>query len=51
MQYGFCRYALQIYYSLLLKENLPRTQERLELDFLEHHSERSLKFVDGQVFK
>ena len=34
---------LQIYYGLLLKEHLPRTQESLERDCLEHNSERSLK--------
>ena len=38
--------CLQIYYGLLLKEHLPRTQERLEFDCLEHHCERSLKLCD-----
>ena len=33
--------CLQIYYGLLLKEHLPRTQEMLGC---EHHSKRSLKF-------
>ena len=46
MQYRFYKYVLQIYYGLLLKEHLPRTQERLERDCLEHHCERSLKFFD-----
>ena len=30
MQHDSYRYALQIYYGLLLKEHLPRTQERLD---------------------
>ena len=38
--------CLQIYYGLLLKEHLRRTQEKLERDCLEHHCERSLKFCD-----
>ena len=38
--------CLQIYYGLLLKEHLPRTQKRLEHDCLEHHCERSLKLCD-----
>ena len=38
--------CLQICYGLLLKEYLPRTQEKLESDCLEHHRERSLKFCD-----
>ena len=38
--------CLQIYYGLLLKEHLQRTQEKLELDCLEHHCERSLKLSD-----
>ena len=38
--------CLQIYYGLLLKEDLPRTQEKLERDCLEHHCERSLKLCD-----
>ena len=46
MQYGFYRFTLQIYYGLLLKEHLPRTQERLEHDCLGHHCERSLKLCD-----
>ena len=39
-------FCLQIYYGLLLKEHLPRNQEKLERDYLEHHCERSLKFFD-----
>ena len=35
-----------IYYGLLLKEHLPRTQEKLERDCLEHHCKRSLKLRD-----
>ena len=47
MQYGFDRNVLlQIYYSLLLKEHLPRTQEKLGRDCLQHHCERSLKLCD-----
>ena len=46
MQYGFSRYAFTIYYGLLLKEHLPRTQERLERDCLDHHCERSLKLFN-----
>ena len=38
--------CLQIYYGLLLKEHLPRTQEKLERACLEHHCERSLKLCD-----
>ena len=38
--------CLQIYYGLLLKEPLPRTQEKLERDCLEHRCERSLKLSD-----
>ena len=38
--------CLQIYCSLLLEEHLPRNQEKLERDCLEHHRERSLKFCD-----
>ena len=38
--------CLQIYYGLLLKQHLQRTQEKLERDCLEHHCERSLKFCD-----
>ena len=45
MQHGFgC--ALLAYCGLLLKEHLPRTQEKLEHDYLEHHCKRSLKFFD-----
>ena len=50
--FGTCSMAftgmlcLQIYYGLLLKEHLPRTQEKLEHDCLEHHCERSLKLPD-----
>ena len=46
MQYDFYRYALQIYCGLLLKEYLPRIQERLKRDCLEHNCERSLKLCD-----
>ena len=38
--------CLQIYYDLLLKEYLPRTQEKLERDCLQHHCEKSLKLCD-----
>ena len=38
--------CLHIYYRLLLKEHLPRTQEKLERDCLKHHCERSLKLCD-----
>ena len=39
--------CLPIYwYGLLLKEHLPRTQEKLESDCLEYHCERSLKLCD-----
>ena len=38
--------CLQIYYGLLLKEHLPRTQVKLERDCLEHYCERSFKFRD-----
>ena len=38
--------CLQINYGLSLKEHLPRTQERLEGDYLEHHCERSLNLCD-----
>ena len=44
MQDGFYRYA--IYYGLLLKEHLPKTQEKLKSDCLEHYYERSLKSCD-----
>ena len=46
MQYGFYRYALQVYYGLLLKEHLPRTREMLDRECLEHHCERSLKLCN-----
>ena len=46
IQYGFYKCALQIYYGLFLKEDLPRTQKRFERDCLEHHCERSLKLSD-----
>ena len=42
--------CLLIYYGLLLKEHLPRTQEKLERACLEHHCERSLNFY-GQVLR
>ena len=42
--------CLKIYYGLLLKEHLSRTQEKLERDCLKHLCERSLKFY-GQVLK
>ena len=35
--------CLKIYYGLLLKEHLSRTQEKLERDCQEHHRKRSLK--------
>ena len=38
--------CLQIYYGLLLKERLTRTQEKLEIDCLENRCERSLKLCD-----
>ena len=38
--------CLQIYYGLLLKEHLTRTQEKLEIDCLEHRCERSLKLCN-----
>ena len=38
--------CLQIYYGALLKEHLPRTQEKLKGACLEHHFERSLKYCD-----
>ena len=37
----FCKFTMA-----LLKEHLPRTQESLEPDCLEHHGERSLEFCD-----
>ena len=39
---------LQIYYGLLLKEHLPRTQEKLKRACLEHHCEVRLK-ICGSV--
>ena len=53
MQCAFYRYALfadgllLLADGLLLKEHLPRTQERLERDCLEHHCERTLKLCDS----
>ena len=38
--------CLQIYYGLMFKEHLPRTQEKLEHVYLEHHYEGSLKLFD-----
>ena len=38
--------CLQIYYGLLLKEHLPRTQEKLERGCLDCHCKRSLKLCD-----
>ena len=35
--------CLKIYYGLLLKKRLPRTQEKPESDCLQHHCEKSLK--------
>ena len=46
MLHGFYRYALQIYYALLLKERLPTTQETMERDCLEHHCESSLQLCN-----
>ena len=43
--------CLQINYGLSLKEHLPRTQERLEGDYLEHHCERSLNLCDWSIVK
>ena len=52
MQYGIHRYAFQMHYRILLKEYLPRTQENLERDCLEHHCEYSLKPFDWmKLFK
>ena len=46
-QYDFYKYALlQIYYGILLKEHLPRTQEKLKRACLEHRCKRSLKLCD-----
>ena len=39
---------MQIYYGLLLKEHLQKTQESLERNCLENHCERSLKLCDIQ---
>ena len=38
--------CLQIFHGLLLKERLPKTQEKLARDCLEHHCEKSLKLYD-----
>ena len=38
--------CLQIYYSLLLEEHLPRSKEKLERACLEHRCERPLKLCD-----
>ena len=38
--------CLQIYNGLLLKEHLPKTQERLDRDCLEHHFKKKLKLCD-----
>ena len=38
--------CLQIFHGLLLKERLPKTQEKLARDCLEHHCEKSLKLCD-----
>ena len=44
--------CLLIYYGLLFKkEHLPRTQEKLERDFLEHHCEKSLKICNWSSTK
>ena len=51
MQYGFYVYTLQIYYGLLLKAYLSRTQERLERDCLEHYCERSFKLCNWSSFQ
>ena len=51
MQYGFYRYALlAVFYDFLMKEHLPRTQEKLDQDCLELHCERSLKYASKFVF-
>ena len=34
---------LQFYHGLLLKEHLPKNQEKLEHDYLEHHCEKIIK--------
>ena len=47
VQYVFYRYALLAdLLWLIVKEYLPRTQQNLERDCLEHHCERSLKLVN-----
>ena len=47
MQYDFYGYALVAnLLQLVVKEHLPRTQEKLELACLEHYCERSLKLCD-----
>ena len=38
--------CLQIYCGLLLKEHLPRIQEKLQRGCLDHHCEISLKLCD-----
>ena len=38
--------CLQIFHGLSLKEHLPKTQEKLARDCLEHHCEKSLKLCD-----
>ena len=42
---------MHIYYGFLLKEDLVRNQERLELEDLENHCERSLKPCDLSSIK
>ena len=49
MQYGFDRWLCfdcRFVNGLSLKEHLPRSQERLEQDCLEHDCEKSLKLYD-----
>ena len=41
----------QIYDGLLLKEHLPRTQEKLGLECLEHNCERSIKLCDWSAIQ
>ena len=43
-------FACSFFCDLLLKDHLPRTQERLEQDCLELHCERSLKYSSKFVF-
>ena len=43
--------CLLVYYGLLMKEHLPRTQEKILRDCLEHHWERLLRLLTGQVLK